>query len=340
MTKKRRFGISQSLNQGFSETISAAENNMGSVRFEVIALSRLEADPENPRDLVLTIEDLKQGTYKTDKDKQVEYERLLSLAETIRRKGVMNPIVVYKYGDKYRLVAGERRFLASIIAGKEDIQARILAAKPQPLDLRLLQWIENTEREDLSLKERMGNVRAIVNEYNKERGKVELSATLLKELMGISLPQASCYMSVLQAPEDIIESIDLGKINNLDKAAYIAKIKSVDMRQKALNACIDGASLKRLRDLTEKKYAMVSSCEITIKTNKKQGRVPQRVNMGITHKPEVIKKIVHLVTQQAEYNNYATHFEGIDWADYAHVTQAFRKLISILEKEVGNRYGY
>ncbi len=335
MTKKRRFGISQSLNQGFSETINAAENNVGSVRFEVIALSRVETDPENPRDLLLTVEDLRQGTFKNNKDKLAEYEKLQSLAETIKRKGLMNPVVVYRHGERYRLVAGERRFLASIIAGKEDIQARILATKPPSLDLRLLQWIENTEREDLSLKERMGNVKSIINEYRKEKGEIELTATLLKELTGISLPQASCYMSVLQAPSDIIAAIIEGRINNLDKAAYIAKIKSTEVRLKTLKACLDGSSLKQLHALVESEQKVLQKKPII--TNRKQGRVAQRVNMGVTNKPDVIKKIIQVVTQQAEYSSHSRHFDGVDWKDYSHVTQAFRKFIELLEREVGTQ---
>ena len=62
--------------------------------------------------------------------------------------------MVYKLGEKYRLVAGERRTLASII-GQDRYSAKILDSKPTDLKISLLQWIGNVERSDLSLWERL-----------------------------------------------------------------------------------------------------------------------------------------------------------------------------------------
>ena len=78
------------------------------------------------------------------------------MAHTIKANGVINPIVVYKLGELYRIVAGERRCLASILAGKQEIEARVFNEKPKGFDLKLIQWVENTAREDLTLDERLG----------------------------------------------------------------------------------------------------------------------------------------------------------------------------------------
>ena len=77
--------------------------------------------------------------------------------------------MVYKHGEKYRLIAGERRTLASILAGKADIQAKILDARPDELKISLLQWIENIERKDLSLWERLNNLEKIVHAYAESK---------------------------------------------------------------------------------------------------------------------------------------------------------------------------
>ena len=91
-----------------------------------------------------------------------ELEKLKELAITIESSGVINPIVVYKRGEVYRVVAGERRSLASILAGKNEIEARVFNEKPKGFELKLIQWIENTAREDLTLDERIGNIREII----------------------------------------------------------------------------------------------------------------------------------------------------------------------------------
>ena len=73
-------------------------------------------------------------------------ETLKSLADSIKEKGVLQPILVKKLGDEYRIVAGERRFLASQEAGLEEIPACILDEKDNDKEIQL---IENTQREDL-----------------------------------------------------------------------------------------------------------------------------------------------------------------------------------------------
>ncbi|MBA3706002.1 MAG: ParB/RepB/Spo0J family partition protein [Bacteroidetes bacterium] len=337
MSKKKRFGISESLNQGLSDTVNAVKNNAGTVRFEVVSLARIETDPENPRELKLSKEEAFHGIQKSEPfftEKQEELEKLKGLSETIKKKGLINPIVVYKYGEFYRLVAGERRFLAAILAGKEDIQARILNEKPKGLDLRLLQWIENTEREDLSLKDRIGNVKSILAEYLKENEKHELTASTLKDIIGISLQQASSYIPVLNAPEDLEEHIAIGNINNLDKAAFIAKIGQKDLRQSVIQSCIKGSSLKELRRLVEIEKNTAKQQENSEReTHKKPGRSATRVNLGTTNNTKVIKRIVFSVLKEPEYKHIESHFVNINWEKFEQATKAFKKFLSFLEKE-------
>jgi len=335
MTRRKRFGLSQNLNQGLKDTINAAENHTSALRYEVIALSRIELDPENPRNLLITVEDIKQGLSLADgtaKDKQEELNRLTGLAETIKKQGLINPVVVYKFGEKYRLVAGERRFLASLLAGKDDIQARVLNQKPDGLELRLLQWVENTEREDLSLKDRIGNVMAIVDEHKKQNLTAPITATLLRELISISLPQATAYIAVLNAPKDVIEEINLGKINNLDKAAYLAKIHEEHIRRKAIEAIITGTNLKQVKALIENEISLLNKPSLN-RVIRKRGRVASRVNLGTTTKPTIIKKIIEFVILQPKYNHLANKFNNINWSEYQQTSKAFRVLIEALEKE-------
>ena len=74
-------------------------------------------------------------------------DSLKSLAASIKEKGVLQPILVKQFGDEYKIVAGERRFLASQEAGLKEIPACILDDTDNEKEIQL---IENTQREDLN----------------------------------------------------------------------------------------------------------------------------------------------------------------------------------------------
>jgi ParB family chromosome partitioning protein len=335
MSKKKRFGISEALTRGLSETINVVENNIGMYRNVVLPLSRIELDPENPRKLAIDLADIKEGIRPDDVNyqrKQDELERLRELAHTIKTSGVINPVVVYKLGEYYRVVAGERRCLASILAGKQEIEARVFNEKPRGFELKLVQWIENTAREDLTLDERLGNVRDIIREYILQHGEVEVTATLLKTITGLSLPQSTYYIAALNAPEDVQAEIRNGNIRNLDKAALLSNIESIDMRQNAIAACINGSSIKELRMLVSQQKSLKKD-RAPMQTSTR-GRTTARINMGTTLRADVVKTIVSCVVQQRQYDKYMDIFAKVNWSDLRQSTKAFRKLIEILETEM------
>lgn len=335
MSKKKRFGVSQALSRGLSETINVVENNAGIYRNVVLPLSRIELDPDNPRKLAITLTDVQQGLDKMDplySRKSEEHERLTELAMTIKGSGVINPIVVYKLGEVYRIVAGERRCLASIIAGKQEIEARVFNEKPQGFALKLIQWIENTAREDLTLDERINNIRDLLREYQHLHGDVAVTPTLLKNVTGLSLPQATYYGAVLNAPPDVRQMIESGKIRSLDKAAVITGIDSPELRYEALSACVNGCSLKELRKIVARGKQDIKK-RVVAGGTAKRGRAVSRVNMGHTFHPGVIQVIVESVLSRAEYKKYADKFLQVDWTHIGQATQTFKKLIEILEHE-------
>lgn len=335
MSKKKRFGISEALTRGLSETINVVENNLGMFRNVVLPLSRIELDPQNPRKLTIDLSDVRQGIRPDDPQyqrKQEELERLKELAHTIKASGVINPVVVYKLGEFYRVVAGERRCLASIIAGKQEIEARVFNEKPKGFELKLIQWIENTAREDLTLDERLGNVREIIQEYQLQNGPVEVTATLLRNITGLSLSQTSYYVVALNAPEDVQRHIQDGTIRNLDKVALISGIESPVIRQQAIDACISGSSLKELRSIISQQKVLRKNV-ITLPPSRR-GRIAEKINMGSTMNVEVIKTIVESVIAQKRFDRYTEFFSQINWMDLRQASNAFRKLIEILEVEI------
>ncbi len=96
MAKKKTFQISDALTEGLEETITAAHNYSGELRIDVIPIRRIEVDPENPRDLLLSFEDLYQGINESDPDYVRKSEELLSLqtmANSIRDQGIITRLL-------------------------------------------------------------------------------------------------------------------------------------------------------------------------------------------------------------------------------------------------------
>lgn len=336
MAKKKVFQISDALTEGLEETITAAHNYSGELRIDVIPIRKIEVDPENPRDLALTFDDLQNGISESDTQytrKSEEMIGLQTIANSIRDQGIINPIVVYKFGEKYRLVAGERRTLASILAGKSEIQAKILDSKPSELKISLLQWIENVERADLSLWERLRNLEKIVHTYatKKAVSPHQVTITELSNLIGCTKPHAMNYKAVLMADDGLKQLVRDNKIKNLEKASLISGIQSLSIKQQAINACLEGAALKKLRLIAEQDHAKSKPLP-SIASSSKRGRQASLVNFGVTKNVEVAKVILESVFKQDAFAHLADQFTHMEWNDYKALTDIFKVVVQQLEE--------
>lgn len=334
MAKKKSFSISNNLTRGLEETVSAAQNYSGDLRLEVIPLAKVELDPNNPRDLAVNLLDVRQGIAKDDpelKRKTDEFERLQSLAATIRDTGIINPILVYMHANKYRLIAGERRTLASIIAGKKDIQAKVLEHKPSALKLTILQWVENIEREDLSLWERLSNLSHILAAYGKSHdvSLASIKPTKIRELIGCSLPHAMNYRAVLSADEGLKLLIRDNKIKNLEKAAVIARIAESDLQQRATHACLNGATLRELKSIANQTGQDIE--QLISNKAERRGRSSSRINLGFTRQVSVVRRLMMNAVDSVDHPSLQRLINSVDWDDFKSVSDAFKKFILILE---------
>lgn len=332
MTKRKVFGISKDLNEGMSQTINAAKNNAGQLRYEVIPLSKIKLDPSNPRKLALKLDDIKEDIVLESHDplydrKKKELDGIKSLATSIKKQGVRNAVEVYKDGVHYRLISGERRVLASLLAGKEDIPARIIDDQPSEFDIRYLQWIENIEREDLSIWERLQNVQQLITAYAQNE-QVTVTATLLKDLIGCSLPHAMTYLAVLQAPMDVQQLLQENVLTNLEKAALLSKTQDPSLRAQLVKACVQDnlplAALKKIA-LDHGKPAIKPIMP------KRVGRTAKRITLGYTTQILVVQKLMTSALSLPEFATHSDHFASLDWNNLADVSKAFQKLIKIME---------
>ena len=330
MTKKS-FKIRGNLAEALGDTVNSAINNAGELHIEIIPLRKIMLDPNNPRDLLLNFNDLQEGINKSDPDLQrkiAEKESLDSLAKSIIDQGVINPIVVYKENEHYHLIAGERRTLASIMANKQDVPAKILTSKPDPLKMSLIQWIENIEREDLSLWERMRNLEKIVLAYSKSQNKKteEISPTTISQLLGCSLQQAVNYNNVLNASAIIKEHIKTGGIKNIEKAAFLAKADETSEKA-LLQLCLKGATLAQLKN----EFKNINSNQlqsITIQSKKNQKRTVLEAKIS----KNVAKNIIEIVLQNETYKHLSSQFNDINWEEQKSISSAFIRLLKVLEK--------
>jgi ParB family transcriptional regulator, chromosome partitioning protein len=324
---RKTFKIRGNLAEALDDTVSSARNNAGELHIEIIPLRKIELDPDNPRDFLLNFKDLYNGITGVDyeqKRKSSEKESLASMVKSIREQGVINPVVVYKHGDSYRLIAGERRTLSSILAEKVDIPARILTAKPGQLKLSLIQWIENMERADLSLWERLRNLEKILVAYMSEKSKPikEVTATDISKLLGCSLQQGVNYRHLLNSSEVLRQHIQSGMIKSIEKAAVIAK--SPKEKQAALTqACLDGNTLSEMKKMT-KNRPETSEKTLTAKSVAK-------INFGSTTSTTVAKTILDSLMKNKALEPYTKKLEII-WDDHKSITSAFRQLLKSLEQ--------
>jgi len=91
------------------------------------------------------------------------FENLEALAESIREKGVLQPLLVRPLGDgRYAIVAGERRYRAARMAGLSEVPVRVVELSEK--EARLLALVENLQREDLNPYEETVGVLALLSE--------------------------------------------------------------------------------------------------------------------------------------------------------------------------------
>lgn len=117
------------LGRGLNALISEANAETGNEPEAVLSISEIVRNPNQPR-------------------KTFDEDKLTELADSIRQNGVLQPILVRRKGQKYEIVAGERRYQASKLAGLNEIPAVVREIDDDKVFQLAL--IENLQRSDLS----------------------------------------------------------------------------------------------------------------------------------------------------------------------------------------------
>ncbi len=165
-----------------------------------------------------------------------EEENLQDLTNSIKERGVIQPIVVRKSNSdnsKYEIIAGERRWLAARKAGLHDIPVVVTDAD----DLKSLEFaiVENVQRHDLNPLEEAQGYKKLIDEFSYDQDKVS-------KFIGKSRSYITNSLRMLNLPADVLNYVEKRKITfghakilvGLDNASFIAnKIieKKLSVRQ-------------------------------------------------------------------------------------------------------------
>ena len=213
--------------------------------------------------------------------KNFDEENLEDLKNSIKERGVIQPIIVRKSNEgnsKYQIIAGERRWLAARRAGLHDIPVVVTEAD----DLKSLEFaiVENVQRHDLNPLEEAQGYKRLIDDFSYDQEKVS-------KFIGKSRSYITNSLRLLSLPDDVQKQIEQKKISaghakilvGLDNASFIAaKIieKKLSVRQaenfvkifkkkRLSKGSVKDPNIKNLEQSIQDKIGLI----VNVKTNKR-----------------------------------------------------------------------
>jgi len=161
----------------------APEKTPAGVR--LCSVSKIHPNPDQPR-------------------KRFEESTLAALADTIREKGILQPLLIRKVGSYYELIAGERRLRAAKMAGLEHVPVMIRdGGEADSLELSML---ENIQRENLNPIEE-------AKAYKEMLERLDITQEDLASRMGKDRSSVANLVRLLQLPSEIREDLETGALS-------------------------------------------------------------------------------------------------------------------------------
>lgn len=151
------------------------------------------------------------------------------LADSIKQRGLLQPLLVTQDGDGYKIVAGHRRYLACVQLGLSEVDCYVyspLTEEDKTIDMAH----ENLIRENLNIIEEAKLIKSLV--YDNARGVEEVAKILSK-----SPTWVDNRIEILEWPQEVLDALEKGAIN-IAVAKELAKIKNESQRQSILDSAI------------------------------------------------------------------------------------------------------
>jgi ParB family chromosome partitioning protein len=187
MVKKR--GLGKSLDALLSYTHSGPEQETETANLANEVLAQLPIDH------------IKRGKYQPRRD--IDPEALEELANSIRSQGIIQPLIVRPVGNKYEIIAGERRWRAAQLAALQTVPA-IIRHIPDEAAMAMA-LIENIQREDLNPIEEAIALERLIQEFDMTHQQVA-------DAVGKSRASVSNLLRLLALPEEVKDLLEHGQL--------------------------------------------------------------------------------------------------------------------------------
>ena len=221
MAKKKNAGLGRGLNAIFLENAINEETQNNENMVSHLKLSQIDPKSDQPR-------------------KHFDKEALEQLSASIMENGLLQPILVREYGDgRYQIIAGERRFRASKLAGLTEIPAIILERDDKKAAEIAL--IENIQREDLNPVEEALGYRSLAEDYDMTQEEISIK-------VGKSRSAIANTLRLLDLPDEILTLVASGELS-AGHARTLLGVKSRDNMILLAGRVVDfGLSVRQLED--------------------------------------------------------------------------------------------
>ena len=195
----------------------------------------IEEEKVNSKDLVQNIKLTEIEPNEDQARKVFNEESIEELAESIKKYGVIQPIIVTKKGSFYQIIAGERRWRASKKAGISEIPA--IVRDDDERRNREISLIENIQREDLNPIDKARGIKVLMEEY-------ALTQQEVADILGKSRSSIANSVRILNLDERVIEFAIQGKLTEGHCKSLMAITDNERQYQLALSMIESGDTVR------------------------------------------------------------------------------------------------
>ena len=233
--------------------------------------------------------------------KHFDEDALNELADSIKKHGLIMPIVVNRMADgKYMIIAGERRYRASRIAGKTKIP--VVVREYDDRQIKEISLIENLQREDLNPIEAATAMKQLMDEYH-------LTQEELAERIGKSRPAVTNTLRLLSLSPAVISLVSAGKLSAGHARALITLPEDAQYKL-AEDAIRDGLSVRDIERSVREYFATPD--EIADKKEKKKQQVSLELKDLIERMRHAFKTKVSLIGNDRKGRIYIDYYNTDD----------------------------
>jgi ParB family chromosome partitioning protein len=188
-------------------------------------------------DEVLMVDLAKLGPSPYQPRKQMDEAELQTLAESVRASGILQPILARRVGDRFEIVAGERRWRAAKIAGLT--QAPVLVRAITDQESAVFGLVENLQREDLNAMEKAQGFQLLMNQLSATQEEVA-------KRVGFERSTVANFLRLLDLPEAIQAHVSRGTLS-MGHARCLLALPDAETQERSADECIrQGWSVRAL----------------------------------------------------------------------------------------------